>query len=370
MTFHSIDEIIADIAAGKVVIITDDEDRENEGDLVCAAECITPEIVNFMALHGRGLICTPILPDDAERLDLPPMVRHNTESLKTDFTVAVDAAEGITTGISAADRSRTIEVLADPLATDKDLVRPGHIMPLRAREGGVLRRAGHTEAAVDLARLAGKRPAGVICEILNPDGTMARAPELVKFAAEHDLKIGTIESLIEYRRQRETLVEVVEEGQLETSYGRFQLRVYASTIHPEERHLALIKGSINDKSPTLVRVHRESLLNDLFGDQKTGGHHALQGALQRIEEEGAGVLLYMRQFGLENALLRQSRNQQEQASHPAESAPADQSLRDYGIGAQILQDLGISQIRLLTNSSKRVVGLDGYDLHIVDRVAY
>ncbi len=370
MPFHSIDEIISDIADGKVVIITDDEDRENEGDLICAAECITPEIVNFMALHGRGLICTPILPDDAERLDLPPMVRHNTESLKTDFTVAVDAAAGITTGISAADRARTIEVLADPSATDKDLVRPGHIMPLRAREGGVLRRAGHTEAAVDLARLAGKRPAGVICEILNPDGTMARAPELLTFAEEHGLKIGTIESLIEYRRQRETLVEIVEQGGLETSYGPFQLRVYASTIHPEERHLALVKGPLTPESPTLVRVHRESLLNDLFGDQKTGRHSALQEALRRLETEGNGVLLYMRQFGLENALLRQSRNIQELSTKKDTSSPSDQSLRDYGIGAQILQDLGISKIRLLTNNSKRVVALDGYDLQIVERVPY
>jgi 3,4-dihydroxy 2-butanone 4-phosphate synthase/GTP cyclohydrolase II len=283
MAFSTVEEVIADIRAGKMVIIVDDEDRENEGDLVCASSKISPAIINFMATHGRGLICAPITQAAAERMGLPLMVRRNTESHGTNFTVAVDAADGVSTGISAADRARTVQVLANPLSEPRDLVRPGHILPLQAKQGGVLRRAGHTEAAVDLARLAGLEPAGVICEILNEDGTMARLPQLLEFAEKHQLRIGTIEALIEYRRSQEKLVERVERIQMPTDFGDFDLIVYTSTLNPDEHHLALVKGEILPDEPVLVRVHSECLTGDVFGSRRCDCGSQLHSALAQIE---------------------------------------------------------------------------------------
>lgn len=371
--FSTPEELVADIRAGKVVIIVDDEDRENEGDLICAAEKITPEIINFMATHGRGLICAPILPEAAERLGLPLMVRRNTESHGTNFTVAVDAADGITTGISAADRARTVQILANPLAEPQDLVRPGHILPLQAMPGGVLRRAGHTESAVDLARLAGLQPAGVICEILNEDGTMARLPELREFATKHGLRIGTIESLIEYRRRAEKLVERIETIEMPTDFGTFDLVLYASKLHPSEQHLALVKGEIDPTEPVLVRVHSECLTGDVFGSRRCDCGTQLHSALAQIEEAGKGVLVYMRQegrgIGLANK-IRAYKLQQEglDTVEANEKLGFGSDLRDYGMGAQILHDLGVRQIRLMTNNPRKVVGLDGHHLEIVEKV--
>ncbi|MEM6280415.1 MAG: bifunctional 3,4-dihydroxy-2-butanone-4-phosphate synthase/GTP cyclohydrolase II [Verrucomicrobiota bacterium] len=373
MTFSPIKEVIDDIRDGKLVIVVDDKDRENEGDLICAAEKITPEMVNFMATHGRGLICAPILPEAAERLGLPLMVRRNTESQGTNFTVAVDAAEGVTTGISAADRARTIEILANPLSEPQDLVRPGHILPLQAVPGGVLRRAGHTEAAVDLARLAGLHEAGVICEILNEDGTMARLPELVEFAEKHGLKIGTIESLIEYRRREERLIERVEKIEMPTDFGIFDLHFYSSRLNPAEEHLALVKGTIDPDEPVLVRVHSECLTGDVFGSQRCDCGSQLHCALSQIEEAGCGVLVYMRQEGRGIGLANKIRayKLQDQGLDTVEANEKlgfGSDLRDYGMGAQILYDLGVRKIRLMTNNPRKVVGLDGHSLEIVEKV--
>lgn len=373
MEFSSPEELIADIRAGKMVIIVDDEDRENEGDLICAAEKITPEIINFMATHGRGLICAPILPDAAQRLGLPLMVNRNTESQGTNFTVAVDAADGISTGISAADRSRTVEILANPLSEPQDLVRPGHILPLQAMEGGVLRRAGHTEAAVDLARLAGLQPAGVICEILNVDGTMARLPQLSEFAATHQLKMGTIESLIEYRRKEEKLIERLETIEMPTDFGTFVLYMYASKLNPNEQHLALVKGEIDSTQPVLVRVHSECLTGDVFGSRRCDCGGQLHSALAQIEEAGSGVLVYMRQEGRGIGLANKIRayKLQEEGLDTVEANEKlgfGSDLRDYGMGAQILYDVGVRKIRLMTNNPRKVVGLDGHQLEIVEKV--
>ncbi len=341
-TFSKPEEIIADVREGKMVIIVDDKDRENEGDLICAAEKTTPEIINFMATHGRGLICAPIVADAARRMNLPLMVRRNTESHGTSFTVAVDAVSGITTGISAADRARTVQVLASPLSEPGDLARPGHILPLQAKEGGVLRRAGHTEAAVDLARLSGLEPAGVICEILNEDGTMARLPELLKFAEKHALKIGTIESLIEYRRSSERLVEMVEQVEMPTEFGTFGLNIYVSTSNPEEHHLAMVKGIITPDEPVLVRVHSECLTGDVFASRRCDCGSQLHA--YKLQEEGLDTVEANEKLGF----------------------PSD--LRDYGMGAQILHDIGVRKIRLLTNNPRKVIGLDGHNLEIVERV--
>ncbi len=373
MPFSTIEEVVADIRTGRVVIIVDDQDRENEGDLVCAASKITPEIINFMATHGRGLICAPISQEAAERLGLPLMVRRNTESHGTNFTVAVDAADGVTTGISAADRSRTVQVLANPLSEPQDLVRPGHILPLQAKQGGVLRRAGHTEAAVDLARLAGLEPAGVICEILNEDGSMARLPQLVKFAEKHQLRIGTIEALIEYRRSQEKLIERIEKIQMPTDFGEFELIVYASTLNPEEHHLALVKGDILPDEPVLVRVHSECLTGDVFGSRRCDCGSQLHSALAQIEEAGKGVLVYMRQEGRGIGLANNIRayKLQEEGLDTVEANERlgfGSDLRDYGMGAQILYDLGVRKIRLMTNNPRKVVGLDGHKLEIVEKV--
>lgn len=372
-SFSPVEELIADIRLGRLVIIVDDEDRENEGDLVCAASKITPEAINFMATHGRGLICAPITQEAAERLGLPLMVRRNTESHGTNFTVAVDAADGVTTGISAADRARTVQILANPLAEPRDLVRPGHILPLQAKQGGVLRRAGHTEAAVDLARLAGLEPAGVICEILNEDGTMARLPQLLEFAEKHDLKIGTIEALIDYRRSQEKLIERIERIQMPTDYGNFDLVVYASKLNPEEHHLALVKGEIRSEDPVLVRVHSECLTGDVFGSRRCDCGSQLHSALAQIEEAGSGVLVYMRQEGRGIGLANKIRayKLQEEGLDTVEANERlgfGSDLRDYGMGAQILYDLGVRKIRLMTNNPRKVVGLDGHKLEIVEKV--
>lgn len=373
MNFSNIDEVIADIRQGKMVIIVDDEDRENEGDLVCAASKITPEIINFMATHGRGLICAPISQEAAERLGLPLMVRRNTESHGTNFTVAVDAADGVTTGISAADRAKTVQVLANPLSEPRDLVRPGHILPLQAKQGGVLRRAGHTESAVDLARLAGLEPAGVICEILNEDGTMARLPQLMQFAEKHQLRIGTIAALIEYRRSEEKLVERIERIQMPTDFGTFDLIIYASTLNPDEHHLALVKGEILPDEPVLVRVHSECLTGDVFGSRRCDCGSQLHSALAQIEEAGKGVLVYMRQEGRGIGLANKIRayKLQEEGLDTVEANERlgfGSDLRDYGMGAQILYDLGVRKIRLMTNNPRKVVGLDGFKLEIVEKV--
>jgi 3,4-dihydroxy 2-butanone 4-phosphate synthase/GTP cyclohydrolase II len=373
MEFSPIEEIIADIKAGKLVIIVDDKDRENEGDLVCAAEKITPDMINFMATNGRGLICAPLLPEATERLGLPLMVRRNTESHGTNFTVAVDAASGITTGISSADRAKTVQILANPLAEPGDLVRPGHILPLQAMQEGVLRRAGHTEAAVDLARLADLQAAGVICEILNEDGTMARLPQLTEFAEKHSLKIGTIASLIQFRRREEKLVQRIETIKMPTDFGTFDLVHYASRINSSEEHLALVKGDIDPAEPTLVRVHSECLTGDVFGSRRCDCGSQLHSALSQIEKAGKGVLVYMRQEGRGIGLANKVRayKLQEEGLDTVEANERlgfGSDLRDYGMGAQILHDLGVRQIRLMTNNPRKVVGLDGHQLEIVEKV--
>jgi 3,4-dihydroxy 2-butanone 4-phosphate synthase/GTP cyclohydrolase II len=373
IAFSPIEEIIAEIRQGRLVIIVDDEDRENEGDLVCASAKITPDLINFMATHGRGLICAPITQEAAERLRLPLMVRRNTESHGTNFTVAVDAASGVTTGISSADRARTVEILANPMSEPQDLVRPGHILPLQAKQGGVLRRAGHTEAAVDLARLAGLEPAGVICEILNEDGTMARLPQLLEFAEKHQLKIGTIEALIDYRRSQEKLIERIEKIQMPTDFGTFDLIIYASTLNPDEHHLALVKGEILPDEPVLVRVHSECLTGDVFGSRRCDCGSQLHSALAQIEEAGKGVLVYMRQEGRGIGLANKIRayKLQEEGLDTVEANERlgfGSDLRDYGMGAQILYDLGVRKIRLMTNNPRKVVGLDGHRLEIVEKV--
>ncbi|MBI2517139.1 MAG: 3,4-dihydroxy-2-butanone-4-phosphate synthase [Opitutae bacterium] len=354
--FDPVENAIQTIAAGGVVIVTDDEGRENEGDLVMAAEKVTPELVNMMIRFARGLICVPMTEPQLKRLGVNPMVQQNREAMRTAFTVSVDAAEGITTGISAFDRARTIKLLADPGTRPDELVQPGHIFPLCARSGGVLERAGHTEAAVDLAALAGLRPAGVICEILNEDGTMARLPELMEFKRVHHLPLISIASLIEYRHRREQLVERVAERPFSSEYGEFTLHVFRSKVDGRH-HLAFTMGKL-DASPTLVRVHTENLLSDVFHAKEMGSHRSLLTSLERVARDGHGVILYMEQTGrMQEALL---------AADKAAGAPAN--LRDYGTGAQILTALGLKKIRLLQHAPRRVVGLDGYGLEIVEQV--
>jgi 3,4-dihydroxy 2-butanone 4-phosphate synthase/GTP cyclohydrolase II len=371
--FDSIEEVLKDMRLGRMVIVTDDADRENEGDLVMAAEKITPEAVNFMATHGRGLICAPISEERAEALGLQRMVLENRESYRTDFTVSVDAAEGVTTGISAHDRARTIQLLVDPKAKPADLVQPGHVFPLRAKSGGVLRRAGHTEASIDLARLAGLTPAGVLCEILNTDGTMARLPQLIKFRKKHGLKMCSIEDLIAYRRSRERLVEQEQVIQFPTAFGEFDLHMYRSLVDGTH-HLALVKGQISKAKTTLVRVHSECLTGDVFGSMRCDCGNQLHSALAQIAAAGSGVLLYMRQHegrGIGLPAKIHAYKLQEQGLDTVEANeklgfPAE--LRDYGIGAQILVDLGVRKMRFLTNNPKKVVGLEAFGLKIVEVV--
>ena len=370
--FDSIDDVIADIAAGRLVIVTDDADRENEGDLVMAAEKATPEAVNFMTKFGRGLICVPISNERAEQLGLQRMVAQNREMYRTDFTVSVDAAKGVTTGISAHDRSVTIQKIADPSSSPEDLIQPGHVFPLRAKDGGVLRRAGHTEAAVDLARMAGLQPAGVLCEILHDDGTMARLPELMEYRKRHNLRICTIQSLIEHRRVSEKLVELEQVVKLPTDYGDFDLHLYRSKLDGGH-HLALVKGVIDGSKPTLVRVHSECLTGDVFGSRRCDCGNQLHAALRQIEEEGNGVLVYMRQEGRGIGLAAKihAYKLQEEGLDTVEANarlgfPSD--LRDYGLGAQILFDLGVRKFRFLTNNPKKVVGLEGYGLQMIEQV--
>jgi 3,4-dihydroxy 2-butanone 4-phosphate synthase/GTP cyclohydrolase II len=370
--FDDIPSVLADLRRGRMVIVVDDADRENEGDLVMAAEKATPAAVNFMAKHGRGLICVPAPGDRLRQLGIEEMVSQNRESFQTAFQVSVDAANGITTGISAADRAKTIQVMTNPRAVPDDLKKPGHIFPLRAKAGGVLQRAGHTEAAVDLARLAGCRPVGVICEIMNDDGSMARLPQLRRFAKKHRLKLCSIEQLIEFRRASEKLVEHVETVRMPTDYGDFALHLYQSKIDGTH-HLALVKGDVQGRAGVLVRVHSECLTGDVFGSRRCDCGPQLHAAMQRIEQEKLGVILYMRQEGRGIGLPAKlaAYRLQERGLDTVEANlklgyPMD--LRDYGVGAQMLCDLGLKTIRLLTNNPKKVVGLQGYGLEIVEQL--
>jgi len=370
--FNDVKEVIADIRRGRLVIITDDANRENEGDLVCAASKITPAKINFMAKHARGLICAPITHERARQLGLQRMVVENRESFQTDFTVSVDGAEkhNVTTGISAHDRSNTIKLLSSNRTTAKDLVQPGHIFPLQAKDGGVLQRAGHTEAAVDLARLAGLDESAVICEILKENGRLARLPDLKKFAKEHKLKIACIQDLIEYRRTQERLVVMEESTPIQTDYGTFQLYLYRSTLD-RNHHLALVKGEISESKPALVRVHSESLLNDAFGSRKDSGGNPLHDALKLISRESNGVLLYMRTDDHGNDLARRVASLKEKSTPSTSASPPpapSTQLREYGLGAQILYDLGVRKMKLLTNHPKNVVGLSGYGLELVEQI--
>ncbi len=370
--FCSVDEAIEEIKNGKIIIIVDDEDRENEGDFVCAAEYVTPEIVNFMTKHGRGMLCVAVNGKRLDELGLPLMVDSNSALHGTRFTVTIDAIEGTTTGISAADRALTIKKINDDSTKASDFARPGHIFPLRAYDEGVLRRAGHTEAAVDISRLANLKPTGVLCEILHDNGEMARVPELVKIAHKFNLKILTVKDLIQYRLKKERLIEHVADAKLPTVHGNFKLTLYKSLVDKKE-HIALVKGKINPDNPTLVRMHSECLTGDVFHSLRCDCHDQLNAALEIISKEESGIIVYMRQEGRGIGLLNKIKAYKLQdlgrdTVEANEELGFKPDLRDYGIGAQILLDLGVKKMRLLTNNPKKIVGLKGYGLEIVERL--
>lgn len=374
MPVITIEEAIEDIKNGKMVILVDDEDRENEGDLTMAATAVTPEAINFMAKYGRGLICLSLTAEKADTLNLPLMVKNNTSQFETGFTVSIEAKEGVTTGISAADRAKTIQVAVAKDAKAEDLARPGHIFPLRAKDGGVMVRIGQTEGSVDLARLAGLEPAGVICEIMDEDGTMARMPSLEEFSKEHGIGICTVADLVAYRARTESFVKKAVETQLETKHGEFTIVTYENELD-DLLHIAMVKGKIDPEKPTLVRVHSECMTGDIFGSMRCDCGDQLDRAMAKMDEEGSGVLLYLRQEGRGIGLVNKLKAYDLQQNHGFDTVEANRKLgfkddlRDYGIGAQMLTDLGVRKMRLMTNNPKKMVGLEGYGLSVVEQVS-
>lgn len=384
MGFNSVEEAIEDIRNGRIVIVVDDEDRENEGDLTAAAARVTPEMINFMARYGRGLICLAMTGERLDELQIPMMVGENTSKFGTAFTVSIEARHGVTTGISAADRARTILTAIDPKSGPADLARPGHVFPLRARSGGVLMRAGQTEASVDLARLAGLPPAGVICEVMNEDGSMARVPELRQVSAQHGIKLVTVADIIAYRLKNETFVRQIAEAAFPTEFGRFRIIVFENLLD-RENHVALVKGEVAGDQPVLVRVHSQSTMADVFHSLRSGGRNELRSALKTIDDAGQGILVYLRQEEKGDALVDEIRSYAIQdadanatggelssvAAASSTSSPlSSEDLRLHGIGAQILRALGVRNVRLLTNHPKKIVGLHGYGIAIAEQVRF